>query len=274
MSLFVVDQEKCNRDGICVESCPVGIIELKDRSSVPTPVEYAEKLCINCGHCVALCPEGALSLKTMATEQCPPVKNEWRLGPEKVEHFLRSRRSIRTYKEKSVEPDILKKLIDIAAFAPSAKNFQPVRWLVVKERDQVRRLAGMVVDWMRYMKKEHPVTAREMHLKSVIASWDAGMDAVCRNAPHIIIAHASKKSHAAMVDCSIALTYLELAAPSFELGTCWGGYFTAAAMNWPPLQKALGLPEGHATFGAMMVGYPKYKYYRLPLRNKAHITWM
>jgi hypothetical protein len=51
------------------------------------------------------------------------------------------------------------------------------------------------------------------------------------------------------------------------------GYFNAAAIFWPPLQQELGFPEGNVSFGSMKVGYPKFKYQRLPLRNAAEIMW-
>ena len=57
------------------------------------------------------------------------------------------------------------------------------------------------------------------------------------------------------------------------LGACWAGYFNAAATSWLPLQSALALPENHASYGAMMVGYPKFAYHRLPVRNEADISW-
>ena len=31
MALFTVDPEKCNRDGICVASCPFSLIEMNPR---------------------------------------------------------------------------------------------------------------------------------------------------------------------------------------------------------------------------------------------------
>ena len=62
MAHLMADERKCRRDGLCVAVCPVGIIELKDEKVVPTPVEGADQLCINCGHCVAVCPYGAMSL--------------------------------------------------------------------------------------------------------------------------------------------------------------------------------------------------------------------
>ena len=96
---------------------------------------------------------------------------------------------------------------------------------------------------------------------------------ICRGAPHLIVACAPKEYPWATTDCAIALTYLELAAPSFDLGACWGGFFTAAARQWAPLQETLALPEGQVVCGAMMVGYPRYRYHRLPLRNEPPITW-
>ncbi len=50
MSLFTIDQEKCKHDGICAAECPMRLIELKDKASLPAPIEAAEELCINCGH--------------------------------------------------------------------------------------------------------------------------------------------------------------------------------------------------------------------------------
>jgi nitroreductase len=74
------------------------------------------------------------------------------------------------------------------------------------------------------------------------------------------------------IDSAIALSYMDLAAPSLGLGCCWAGFFMIAAGSWPPLAEAFQLPEGHKSFGAMMVGYPKFRYQRLPERNEAKIT--
>ena len=273
MSLFTVDEEKCRRDGACVAECPMGIIRLKSRESVPTPTRNATDLCINCGHCMAVCPHGALSLATMNPEQCPPVQKESLLNEVQVEHFLRARRSIRAYENKAVNRKVLARLIDIARFAPSGHNLQPVRWLVIYDSKEVHRMAGLVIDWMRYMLKEEPLIAKSRHMDIIVAAWKAGIDAVCRGAPHLVVAHSSTDDLTAPTACTIALTYLELAVPSFGLGACWAGFFKAAATVWPPLHNSLGLPEGHGCHGAMMVGYPKYRYHRLPLRNDACIRW-
>ncbi|QTA93793.1 nitroreductase family protein [Desulfonema magnum] len=273
MRLFVTDQKKCKRDGICVAECPMGIIALKDQNATPVPADDANELCINCGHCVAVCPHGALSLKTMSPEQCPPVQKDLQFTPEQVEYLLRSRRSVRVYKNKAVDRKIISKLIDMARFAPSGHNLQPVRWLVICDSAEVRKLASLVADWMRYMVREQPDMVKGLHMERLVRRWDAGDDVICRDAPHVIVAHAPKDERTAPAASTIALSYLELAAGSLDLGACWAGYFNTAATFWPPMQEALGLPKGHISYGAMMVGYPKFRYHRLPLRNKARITW-
>jgi nitroreductase len=123
------------------------------------------------------------------------------------------------------------------------------------------------------MLKEQPEAAAMMHMQRVIKRWQAGSDGILRGAPHVIVAHGPKQDRTAPTACTIALTYLELMAPAMGLGACWAGFFNAAAMFFPPLQKALDLPQGHMSFGAMMVGYPKVRYQRLPLRKEPPITW-
>jgi len=273
LSLFIVDPDKCKRDGICVSDCPAQIIELKDQRSFPALIPGGAELCINCGHCVAVCPHGAMSLKTMASEQCSPLDKAMLPTQQQVDHFLRSRRSVRVYKDKPVDREILASLIDLARYAPSGHNSQPVHWLVIQERAEMKRFAGIVVDWMRLMVANNSPIAQAFHFERPIEAWENGIDRILRGAPHLVVAHGPSALPASQPACIIALTYLELAANSFGLGGCWAGYFNTAANFHKPLQDALSLPEGHQCFGAMMVGYPRNRYHRLPLRNQAKIEW-
>lgn len=273
MSLFEIDEKLCKRDGICVAVCPIGIIEMKSKDSTPSPIDGAADLCLNCGHCVAVCPRGAISLGTMRSSDCTKINADLLPEIQQVEHFLRHRRSIRNFREKPVDRDTLAMLIKVASFAPSGHNLQPVNWLVFQDAGDVRHLAGLVCDWMRIVIEKSPEVAATLHLDRVISAWDNDTDRILRGAPHLVVVHAPNSIPPAQAACTIALTYLELAAAAKGLGACWAGYFHAAAGVYGPLIDALALPEGHQCFGAMMLGYKKYEYKRLPLRKTPKISW-
>jgi nitroreductase len=209
----------------------------------------------------------------MRPEDCPEIKDELLINLEQAEQFLRSRRSIRNYRDKPVERDRLNKFIQVSGYAPSAHNARPVHFLVIEDKAEVRRLSGLVVDWMRMTIKEDPASAKTFHFDRVVTFWDGGKDPICRSAPHLIIAHAAETARLAQVDCILALAYAELIAPLLGLGTTWAGYMMTATIFYPPLMKALNLPEGHKCFGVMMVGYPKLKFVRMPLRNPPAVAW-
>ena len=273
MNLINIDKTKCKLDGICAMECPAGLIQIKDGDKVPTTVDFAEEVCINCGHCVAVCPHGALSHRIMSSENCQLIHNELMPSKEQGEQFLKMRRSIRIYKDKEVDRETLGKVIKIAGYAPSGHNEQPVKWLIISGKEEVKRFSGLVIDWMRAMIKEKSPMARALNMTALVRVWRSGYDPICRHAPYIIVAYAHKEDMAASSACTIALTYLELAALSQGLGTCWAGFLQFAATSWPDLIKALDLPKGHSCFGAMMLGYPKFNYHRIPLRKESDIIW-
>lgn len=272
MDLFEINQQTCNQDGICAAVCPAGIIDF-EKGKYPAPSAEAEQICIRCGHCVAVCPTASLSHREMALENCPPIQKELHLSLAQCEQFLRARRSIRTYKEQSVPKNELLKLIELARYAPTGHNSQSVQWLVLGNRYELKHLAGMTVEWMRWMQDAMPEIALSLHLDRAIGRWEQGEDVILRDAPNLIVAHAAKDDRTAPTSSTIALTYLELAATSMGLGCCWAGYFHAAATTFPPMMEALPLPEDHQCLGAMMVGYPRFSYYRLPLRKQPKISW-
>jgi nitroreductase/NAD-dependent dihydropyrimidine dehydrogenase PreA subunit len=274
MSLFTIDEEKCKKDGICAAECPFAIIDFQDNDKVPQPFDYSEAVCINCGHCVSVCPHEALTHKHLTPQDCLQIDKKFALNVEQAEHFLRSRRSIRNYKDKAVEKEKIAKLIHIASHAPSGHNAQPAIWQVVNGKGKVNELSALVIDWMKNVLKTQPDLGKMLHLDQITGAWEMDFDIISRRAPALILTNGGKTNPFADNACKIAMTFFDLAAPSLGLGSCWNGYFNMAAVSWEPLQKALGFEEGITNYGTMMLGYPKYKYYRMPNRNTPRVSWI
>jgi NAD-dependent dihydropyrimidine dehydrogenase PreA subunit len=58
MVKIVVENDKCTGCGTCVDTCPVGVYEIKDGKSVPAKPEE----CLLCRACEAQCPQNAIQV--------------------------------------------------------------------------------------------------------------------------------------------------------------------------------------------------------------------
>jgi nitroreductase/NAD-dependent dihydropyrimidine dehydrogenase PreA subunit len=272
MDFLRVDVNQCTRDGLCVQVCPIGILTLHDDRG-PALQPGMEAYCIACGHCVAVCPHGALdhARAPAAGQQALPVYPV--TDPATALAFLRSRRSIRCYKDAEVPRATLEALLEAARYAPSSHNSQGVRYVVVSGRTQRERLCSIVVQWMRDIISTQPKVARMHHMAGIVRAHEAGQDLILRSAPHLIVATAERAARAAQVTTYLALEYVELYATTLGLGTCWAGYFQACAQQTRALADLLRLPEDQTITGALMAGYPKFRYHRLPERNALQVAW-
>ena len=115
--------------------------------------------------------------------------------------------------------------------------------------------------------------AELLHFDLLVADWERGRDRILHGAPHIIIAHAPANDIMAPQAAPIALAYLELAAYSMGLGACWAGFLQMAVTFGPSVAEALQLPDGHRSLGAMMIGYPRHRFQRVPLRKQPEVIW-
>ena len=260
---FYADSEKCNRCKICVEVCPIRIIEMRVGHS-PEWIEGGGLICLNCGHCIAVCPKAAVSLTTMTSQQCPPVQKELFPSFEQMSHAFRSRRSIRAFKDEQPDKEMLVRLLTAANYSATGSNSQGVDWLILVGKD-VSMLADLTAEYYRSLEGKGP-----KYMNQILGAWDSGIDTICRSAPAAVIAHGPGRNNRNYL---LAMTQLSLLAPTLGMGTCWAGFVMGAAENWHAMHEFLNLPEGHACHGAIMIGYPKFEYLRLPLRNDTTILW-
>jgi nitroreductase/NAD-dependent dihydropyrimidine dehydrogenase PreA subunit len=273
MELLSVDEKKCKKDKLCVNECPFGILEMNEINGYPRLVSGGETICNACGHCVVVCPHDALNHKYVPIEESPIIDDDLAISEAQAIQFLRSRRSIRRFKDQPVKKEKIQRLIETARYAPTARNAQLLEWAVITDKAKLRELAKLTIDWIRHDMEKNPGQPRAPYFPLMVAAWDAGNDMILRGAPALIIASAPKESAFGLVDLSLALSYLELMAPMLGLGTCWAGLLEGALLQWPPARELLGLSDDRPYHYPMMLGYPVSRYLRLPQRRRPKITW-
>jgi nitroreductase/Pyruvate/2-oxoacid:ferredoxin oxidoreductase delta subunit len=269
VNLLEVNKETCNQCGICAAICPNKIISFHENSFPSLLSEDA--FCIRCGHCVTACPSSSLKHNEIPLEQCPQIDRTLDITFEQCAQLIKSRRSVRQFKDKKVSEKDIERIIDVARYAPTGGNEQEVQWLVINDSARVKELSVIGADWFRWSIKNNSPFAPM--LEPLLKLQESGHDIFLRNAPAVVVAFAEKNHPLALIECSIALGYFDLTACSLGLGCAWAGFFMFAATSFPPMMAALALPDGYAPYGILMLGYPKYKFRRIPTRKPAPIIY-
>lgn len=253
--------------------CPAAIIKQADKDSVPVMIPQGDRMCLRCGHCLAVCPHGALDHDEVPMASSPEILKALVLNTAQAAQFLRTRRSVRRFKDKPVAKETIQSLIDTARFAPTGGNSQLVTWTVHTDKTKLKNMADLTVEWMKAVLASDAGKQMPPYFSRFVDAYEAGINSITQDAPCLVVASAPGYYDNGMVDLSIALSYFELMATASGLGTCWLGLITRALKFSEPLKALIGLPENHAHFYTMVLGYPKFKYYRLPERKAANIIW-
>jgi nitroreductase/NAD-dependent dihydropyrimidine dehydrogenase PreA subunit len=273
MGLIAINEERCTKCGICIQSCPALIIGT-DNNKIPVIVPDKEKNCIYCGHCESVCPQDALTHSLSEKAMAPITDEPASIDPQLLGKYFRNRRSIRNYQSKPVDRSILEEIMDVVRYSPTGTNSQMNQWVIVYDNKIVQQLAAGTIEWMKAVSKANPAMAGGYNFPALVHSFEQGSDRICRNAPHLIISYTSAKYSIGMKDATIAASHLELLLPSYGLGACWAGFLFMAFQYAPDMKKIIGLDESHTIHASLMVGYPKYKYFKAPVRNKPDIKWI
>lgn len=140
--------------------------------------------------------------------------------------LIKNRRSVREYTNKKIERKILEQIIDCARLAPSSRNMQPWRFVVVTEEGKLSRISVSVALGSPFIKNA----------------------AACI----VVCGKMDVKRH--VEDCCLAAENIMLAAKSFGIGSC---YVAALGKDVEDARKLLEIPDDQEIVCFILLGYFK-----------------
>jgi len=153
--------------------------------------------------------------------------------------IISGRVSIRNYTGREVEDEKINKILEAARLAPSACNKQPWRFVVVKDKENVKSffregLGGIVSNKWASTAPVFIVACAELDL--MVHKLGAAL----------------KSLDWYLIDMGIAVEHMVLQATELGLGTCWIGWF-----NENRIKKLLDIPKKIKVVSVITLGYPK-----------------
>jgi nitroreductase len=143
---------------------------------------------------------------------------------------IRKRYSCRSYVDKPIEKDKLDRVMEAARLAPSARNCQDWRFVLVTDKKVKAALL------------EKGTSQQFLANSTIIAACSVNNGTMSCGQP------------TASIDVAIALEHIALAATAEGLATCWIGSFKPDGVR-----AALGIPENIVVVELMGLGYPADK---------------
>ena len=187
-----------------------------------------------------------------------------------------TRRSTRKYLNKPVEREKLEKVVEAGRYAPSGCNSQSNHFIVVQDRDIIKKLIVLTEQAFSKMAYDENTYAS---LKSSIMQSQKGGYVFCYHAPVLIIVANKKDYGNNQADCSIAIENMMLEANELDLGSCYINQLKWLNEDEHLLAflQSLGMKEEERVYGSLALGYPDTideKPMRTPLkRNGNQVTW-
>jgi nitroreductase len=177
------------------------------------------------------------------------------------------RRAVRQYQDRAVPPELIEEIIRDGCEAPSGGNMQPWSFIVITDRDVIKRVSDE--------SKKNILMAIEKNPGLSFAKYKPILEMpefnVFYGAPCLVYITGHMDVRSLITDCALAASYFMLSAADRGLGTCW--IDLGSAIQDKNLRAEIGLGSDHVIGATLALGYPTAVPPRPP-RNEPFIHWV
>jgi nitroreductase len=158
--------------------------------------------------------------------------------------LLRSRRSIRKFKDEKIAHELIETIVEAALRAPSSRGINPWEFILLDDPEVMLQLSAAKQHGSQFLK----------------------------NAPFgIVVCADSAKSDVCIEDCSIAAIIVHLTAHSLGLGSCWvqirNRQHGPEKSSEAYIREVLGMPEQFMVEAIIGIGHPAEK--KMPVKAES-----
>ena len=180
---------------------------------------------------------------------------------------------MRHYLPVNVPEALIKRLLRVIDFAPTAENRRELIFSLVDDLQQKKIFLARLMQYFEDFLENVQLPENLLFMERFLPIYrKKGVDVLFRGAPHFIIASAPKNALSPVTDCAIALSYLELFAPTMGLGTVWSELARVMIEEvLPELKNDLQIPENYLLGGVIAFGYPAVTYVRTVQREESQV---
>ena len=289
--LHVVNLETCTGDGICAEVCPENVLEMMDEKAAT--VDSRVDSCILCGQCVAVCPTESLEMPELPADDFRRLAKQ-PFGYDEFFDFLRLRRSVRLFKDKPVEREVIEKILEAAATAPMGLPPHTTEIVVIDQREELDFLLEELVKDYESMVKgfSNPLVRAMIRLSAGAEDFGVlknhivdlarfanelyhrdGVDRYMYRAPVLMMFHGNRWTMSYQENAHLVCHHSMLTAVTLGLGTTIIGLIPPIVDRSKKLRKRYGIPKDNKVLTSLILGYPKYKYRQGIRRNLAGVQY-
>ena len=290
-----IETERCKKDGLCAKVCPKSIFVQRKKLVIPELMN--EEGCIACGQCVAICRQNAISHSEFSSTTIRAIQFEQMPTTEQVMTLLKTRRSIRAFRDKPLPNDTIERIIDGARFAPSGHNSQSTEFLVVQDRDLLNQVSAIAIEYLKFevnrfanplfrtlaLLADREMAESGLHeipgFKRMIQMFESGTDPILHGAPVLLAFHARRTIGFADINAQLALQNASIVAHSLGIGHFYTGWVVSPcrapmARAWNRrIPSLIGIPPGNTLHGALALGYPIPRFKNMIERKPPRIGW-
>ena len=164
--------------------------------------------------------------------------------------LLINRRAIRDYQNKEVPLATITEILQDTCLAPTASNRQPCSFIIIQDRDLIKRLSNESKGNLLADAVKNPALLSPDYVAML---RDDNFN-VFYNAPCLVLFIGPKDVRSLDVDIGLTVAYFMFSATTRGLGTCWIGLGAQVRNNI--ILKEIGMPNDCRIVAPIIVGYP------------------